>query len=217
MKIIYAALALILSLSIASAADKLADKWQKRINDAESAYSFAIQKADNARFFAAQKANGDRLKVLKAAMSDATKLGDLEAATTIRDLVKIAELDGVGKPRPKNVVKFAGHDYALIEDKVTWHVAKRRCEEMGGHLATVETSTEASGLLSMCVSAKTNAWFGASDEEHEGDWKWVTGQKVQLEFRRDNSGDAEHYLGCYGGSWEDLGDARFSFVCEWES
>lgn len=223
MKIIYAALALfacsLACLTASIAADKLADKWQKRITDAESAYTFAVTKADNARFFAVQKANGDRLKILKTAMSDATKLGDLEAATTIRDLVKIAELDGVGKPRPKNAVKFAGHEYALIEDKVTWHVAKKRCEEMGGHLATVESDSENSFLLSASQSSKLEPWIGATDEEHEGVWRWVNGSPFSLTIHKDNFNGIQHYLVYHSmlNTWDDGdGGARNPFICEWD-
>jgi hypothetical protein len=93
-------LAAILSISTCFAADQLAEKWQKRINDAEANYAAAVAKADNARFFAVQKANGDRLKVLKSALSDATKSGDFDAATAFKEKVKTAELDGTELPDP---------------------------------------------------------------------------------------------------------------------
>ena len=198
-------------------AAELSEKFAKRLESADAAYQSAVTKADNVRFYALQKATQDRVKILKSALTDATKAGDFDAATEIKRRVAAAETTGGVRAKPKNVVKFGGHEYALIEDKVTWHVAKRLCEEMGGHLATGETATEATGILTMCAMAKCNAWFGASDEDKEGDWHWITGPKVQFEFRRDNSGEAEHYLAYYGGSWEDLGDARFSFVCEWDN
>lgn len=205
-----------LSVSVTVAAD-LADKWQKRIDTAQAAYNESVAKAENTFFYAKQKANADRLKVLRQVLTDATKAGDFDAAMSVKALVTAAEEAGATRPKPKNVVKFGGHEYALIEEKVTWHVAKKRCEEMGGNLACMESQDELNAIRSLCVSTKLNAWLGASDEESEGDWKWITGKSVQFAFRHDNSGDAEHYLAWYGGSWEDIGDTRFAFVCEWDN
>lgn len=216
------ALPILLSVSfiaLAVAADTISEKFQKKLEAADAAYQAAVQKAENTKFYAVQKATADRVKVLKQAMTEATKAGDLDAANTFKARIEAAEQAGGTRAKPKNVVKFGGHEYALIEEKATWHVAKRKCEEMGGHLAVLETPDEVARLTALCQAAKTTAWFGASDEEQEGEWLWINGSKVQFEFRRDNSGGTEHYLGCYGegSSWEDLGDARFSFVCEWDT
>lgn len=110
----------------------LPEKWAKRLESTESNYQSAVQKADNIRFYAIQKASQERVKALKSALADATKAGDFDAATELKTRLAEAESAGGVKPRPKNTVKFGGHEYALIEDKATWHVAKRRCEEMGG-------------------------------------------------------------------------------------
>jgi hypothetical protein len=213
---------LCLSVTTCFAADQLAEKWQKRITDAESTYAAAVTKADNARFFAVQKANGDRLKVLKSALSEATKSGDFNAATAFNEKLANAEKDGTNRPKPKNTVKFGGHEYALIEDKVTWHVAKKLCEEMGGHLVTLETLQEQAAIEELC--GRIGAWVGATDEEAEGKWNWVTGgqvpQSIQSAWVLSNSADTEHALVYWGpsGKWEDGVDSnRYPFVCEWES
>lgn len=202
------------------AADSLVEKWQKRIDSADAAYSAAVKKADDTRFYAVQKANGERLTVLKKALADATKAGDFDAATTLKGLVAAAEKDGISRPKPKNTVKFGGHEYALIEEKVTWHIAKRMCEEMGGHLVTVESAAELHGLQSLC--GKTSAWFGATDEDSEGTWRWVNGTQVPKDllesFALDNGNDIEHSLIFWPptGKWEDgVASSRNSFVCEW--
>ncbi|MDB5384767.1 MAG: hepatic lectin-like [Planctomycetaceae bacterium] len=203
------------------AADQLAEKWQKRIADAEANYAAAITKADNARFFAAQKANGDRLKVLKAALVDATKAGDFDAAAALKEKVSIAEKDGVGRSKPKNVVKFGGHDYALIEDKVTWHVAKKRCEEMGGHLAIINSDAESEAIRQLC--GNTAAWIGATDEEHEGVWKWVDGTSIPKDvvatWSINNRDENEHAVAFWppeGKFLDGVDSIRYAFICEWE-
>lgn len=204
--------------ALGQTAVKLSDKFQKKLEAADTAYQQALTKAENAKFYAVQKATADRVKVLKQALSEATKSGDLETANEIKARIESAEKAGGTRAKPKDTVKFGGHEYALIETKATWHVAKRICEEMGGHLATIENPAEGEGLLEMARNSKQSVWLGASDEEQEGEWTWVTVAPVKIEFRQDNHGDAEHYLGYYvdAGTWSDMGDGRVVFICEWD-
>ena len=193
-------------------------KWRKRIDSAESLYQSIVQKADNARFYAIKKANGDRLKTLKAALTDATKSGDFDAATDLKQLVALTEV-GAGRPKPKNVVRLGEHEYAVIETKVTWHVAKRICEDMGGHLAIINTPAEGGLLLEFCKSIPIETWIGATDEVGEGTWEWVDGSPVTTMIHTDNFKEIQHYL-IYNkalGTWDDGdGGARNAFLCEWE-
>lgn len=211
------ALVAVLGCSVVMAAD-LSDKWSKRIDSAEATYQQAVNKAVGLHFIAVQKANNDRVKALKQALTDATKAGDFDAATAIKERISEAERTGP-REKPKNTIKFGGHEYAMITDPATWHVAKQRCEEMGGHLAVIDNADENARLLALCREAKVAAWVGATDEATEGQWRWVTGTKCNLEFTRDNANDSEHSLAFWmdSGRFEDLpGSGRYAFVCEWE-
>ena len=211
---------LIVSLCCVStvfAANQLAEKWQKRISDAETAYAAAVTKADNARFYAVQKANGDRLAVLKKALSDATKAGDFDAATALKEKVNAAEKDGTSRPKPKNTVKFGGHEYALIEEKVTWHVAKRRCEEMGGHLACLKSADEVAFGFDLYKRFGDLIWLGATDEGKEGEWIWVDGSRISPAYVfTDRKGDANHLIFNDGKLMDGNAGARCAFLCQWE-
>lgn len=204
--------------SVALAAD-LSEKWQKRLDSADGVYQVAKMKADNARFYAMQKANADRLKVLKTALVDATKLGDFDAATAIKERITAIDKEGVVRAKPKNVVKFGGHEYAAIEDQATWHVAKQICEEMGGHLAVINTPEEETRMRDLCKATK-GVWFGATDEITEGKWQWVDGSPFVLDIRQDNEMGREHHLRYYApeGNWDDVPDGvRQPFICEWDN
>lgn len=199
----------------------LAEKWSKRLESADANYQSAVQKADNVRFYAVQKATQERIKVLKTALTDATKSGDFDAATEIKSRLAAAEtaITAPPKTKPTNVTRFGGHEYSIIPDKVVWHVAKRMCEEMGGHLVTLDTTAEAVHITELCKQAGIPIWAGGTDEEFEGRWKWVTGRPVEIEFSQNNGFDSEHYLAYWpqSGGWQDNGAGRYAFMCEWDN
>lgn len=200
------------------AAAELSEKFSKRIESAESTYQQAVAKADNTRFYAVQKANSDRVKALKQVLSDATKAGDFEAATAIKERITEAEQTGP-RAKPKDVVKFGGHEYALIADRVTWHVAKRMCEEMGGHLAVIDNADENARLLALCREFRAEPWIGGTDELVEGKWRWVDGTRFDLSIHQDNANDIQHYLTFHAGlgTWDDGdGGSRRPYLCEWD-
>lgn len=168
-------------------------------------------------------AENTRLKSYKDRLIEITKSGDFDKAQSVKaritELERSSETESTFKqssPRPKDVVKFGGHTYAMIQEPATWHVAKRKCEEMGGHLACVETAEEETFLKSLC--GQTPTWFGASDEEAEGTWIWcLNSAPVKLTIKADNHGGSEHHLAFFSNQWGD-GNAgtRHAYICEWE-
>ena len=205
-------------LSAAFAAD-IPEKFAKRLESADAAYNTAVQKADNARFYAVQKAAQERLKILKTALTEATKSGDFDSATEIKARVAVAETAGGVRPKPKNVVKFGGHEYALIDEKASWHVAKRICQEMGGHLAMLESTAETKYLGDFCSRAGHSAWIGALNEE--GTWLWINGAKVtSMDGWTLNNPETQ---ACAMTFWQPEGwlddwpvSNKLAFICEWE-
>ena len=127
-------------------------------------------------------------------------------------------------------IEFNGHYYQSFDIDMTWKEAKEYCESIGGYLVTV-TSKEENDLV-YSISLEVNGldcWLGATDEEEEGVWKWVTGETWDYtkwdEKQPDDIGDGEDYLHMWKqGTWNDndndnvneLGnDAASGFVCEW--
>ncbi|MBQ7220795.1 MAG: C-type lectin domain-containing protein [Synergistaceae bacterium] len=132
-----------------------------------------------------------------------------------------------GKCR-KNCSFYDGHWFKCFDELKTWHEAKAACEALGGHLAT-STSAEKNEFLADLVGkaeatlgGNRQVWLGATDEEREGTWKWVTGEDWNYTNWRtgqpDNAGGKEHYLHFnWGerGKWNDyLPTVRLGYVCE---
>ncbi|MCC0727638.1 DUF5011 domain-containing protein [Clostridioides sp. ZZV14-6045] len=106
-----------------------------------------------------------------------------------------------------------GNYYQFVEAKrITWKNAKERAEKMEymglkGHLATIKSKYELD--LFNCLTTKT-VWLGATDEEKEGQWKWVTGEPVKFTNwcvgEPNNFGGIEDYMSSIknsGGLWND--------------
>lgn len=205
-------------------AAELSEKWTRRIESAEAIYQAAIRKAEDVKSIAVRKATLERMRVLKSAISDATKAGDFSAATELQARLEAAEADGGVRPKPKNTVKFGGHEYAIVDDHLTFHLSKRRCEEMGGHLVTFETLQEQAAVLQYCREKRIGAWIGATNEAEHDKWIWITGLPVKTgdTWRHDDVGSRQHGMGivywpntdCFDDA--DLG-ARNGFVCEWDN
>ena len=138
------------------------------------------------------------------------------------------------KQFPRATAEFGGHHYKVFWERRTWQEAKKRCEELGGHLACVQ-SREENDFLTKLTEGK-GVWLGGTDEAKEGEWRWVTGAKptyanwgptqpnnggrlgrqhyLWMSYRRLD--DAEKHI----GQWDDLFDDGLGlvhgFVCEWE-
>ena len=152
---------------------------------------------------------------------------------------------GDGEPPiiPSTAVEFNGHYYQVYDNSMTWTEAKEYCEKLGGHLVTITTADEQSFVESIIKNGtKSCYWLGGTDEEAEGNWKWVTGEKFSYTHWRKGQPDnynTENYLMMYKdsnqfnagnsfGYWNDLKDDCtcsdipslkkdvFGFICEWD-
>jgi hypothetical protein len=204
-------------------ADKLNEKYQKKLETVETTFYAAVQKADNAKFFAVQKANADRVKALKQMLAEVTKAGDFDTATKVKELVAIAESVGKLRTKPKNVLHFNGHEYFIATDKATWHQAEQYCQEMGGHLVTFESPQEQAFVLDLCLHQEESLWIGLSNEK-ELKWHWVNGIPAKLDMNfitddphRDSIAAGMLYSHMYYKKFTDWYQGAYSgFICEWD-
>lgn len=125
------------------------------------------------------------------------------------------------------------HYYLKLEEPMSWHMARRACEDLGGHLATVSSEKENEFLYGNFATDHA-VWLGATDEHEEGQWRWITGEPFQytnwFAGEPSNFDDAEHYLVMgnarsykFGARWNDhyahgkMYDRPFILpLCEWE-
>ena len=131
-----------------------------------------------------------------------------------------------------NVYSFNGHYYAAIKYKAgSWHDAKAYCEFYGGHLVTITSAAEQNAVAIIMTNedpGNFSYWLGATDEEQEGNWKWVTGEAFgytnwgNTSNRQEPSGGtSENYLEFYKDytdyRWNDASNRNSNYIiCEWD-
>jgi hypothetical protein len=119
---------------------------------------------------------------------------------------------------------FGDHSYEIVGTPARWHDAVAYCEQVGGHLVTINSPEENQFVFELAP----NTWLGATDEEVEGTWRWVTNEPFDYVNWAPNEPSnwspsdelPEHYLTFWGGEypeWNDVPDvATLPFVCEHE-
>ena len=98
--------------------------------------------------------------------------------------------------------------YQVVRGSFTWEQARLDAENNGGHLATVTTPEEWAFIREIFTSqlneeipyGGSRVLLGASDQEAEGVWKWVTGEQWSnmddfwWSSNPSNDGGVEHYM-----------------------
>ncbi len=147
---------------------------------------------------------------------------------------------------PRDAMHYRGHYYYAYSDVKTWTQAKEACEAVGGHLATITSAEEQQAVTEYLTELRSRSgyWLGATDQEKEGEWRWVTGENWSYEnwdeaqpdnyVSPDNYSPTgqkdEDYLGIAlgdrnwagNGCWNDFSDnhtgsdTSLGYLCEWD-
>lgn len=111
---------------------------------------------------------------------------------------------------------YNGHSYYRSTSSMTWTSAKIACQNMGGHLVTMNSSAENNFVFSTWPSG----WIGFTDEVVEGQWGWVTNEPVTYTNwnpgEPNNAGNEDYAQFVSGGRWNDLPNTSLPYVIEFE-
>ncbi len=129
-------------------------------------------------------------------------------------------------PRLMQTTRTENHTYELYQGCVSWNEARAFAEAQGGHLVTVTSEEEQIAVNALLKPEMSGLWLGATDEETEGEWKWVTGEPFTFSQwnpigEPNNKDGCEHYahLFCASAYWNDVAvesDVVDGFVVEYE-
>ena len=132
---------------------------------------------------------------------------------------------GVAADEPRVEYWFGDHHYLVVEEGMTWNDAAEHCTNnvgMMAYLVTINSAEENQFIFDLYPG-----WLGASDQETEGDWRWVTGEP--FDYTNWDGGEpndcggpgcpTEDYLtfAYHDGpvpEWNDVPGGEPGFVCE---
>ena len=118
---------------------------------------------------------------------------------------------------------YNGHTYQVLYSSYGWDEMQAYLETTGGYLACITSAAENQWIYNYAAkNVAGNAWFGYSDTEEEGNWKWVSGETSSYTNwapgEPNNEGGREHYAGYHfgDGTWNDgTYPSNCYYLCEW--
>lgn len=127
-----------------------------------------------------------------------------------------------------DIKEFNGHYYQLIEVDKAWEEAVAYCQELGGYMATISSDEENEFLYEMLQeSPYSDAYFGYTDVQEEGVWKWVNGEETTYTNWQDGEPNDENGIEEYAMFYHMTGNSRWNdgsfqgvnevIICEWNS
>lgn len=116
--------------------------------------------------------------------------------------------------RPEGVDEPVTLHFSRLETS-TWHAARRRCQRLGGTLATIHYP----GQHEFFATNSFTGWLGGSDELVENRWEWTDGTAINPQlFEWDElepgGGRSENFLLLTRFGWNDKSEPA-QFICQW--
>lgn len=123
---------------------------------------------------------------------------------------------------------YNGHKYQLVYVKNgNWNQVESYAESINGYLACITSSDENDFLYDYLTSNNmADAYFGFTDKDEEGNWKWVSGEETNYTNwhigEPSNQGNYEHYGLFYSrfhnSQWNDGGGGGdCAYLIEWDN
>lgn len=133
---------------------------------------------------------------------------------------------------PSDASVYNGHRYKIYSDSKTWTEAKSFCENLGGHLLTINSASEqefVENFLLPFETTKAYHWIGLYDDGTNKNWKWVTGEPTNYtNWASGEPSDAfqDKTVILSNGKWMDNPNEGYiapwtlddtGFICEWDA
>ncbi len=129
--------------------------------------------------------------------SMACQMDDVRIYSRALSDAEVTELHHFEKPEE---VDWSRSTFQMVDGGFSWHEARADAAARGGRLAVLNTQEKidaANGYLAT-FDREVQPWIGLTDEELEGTWQWITGERLTdnrdwwIPTEPDNSGNADH-------------------------
>lgn len=104
--------------------------------------------------------------------------------------------------------------YRLVLESLDWAGARQRCLADGADLVIINDASENQAVNELRKAGEFGSiWIGATDDDNEGDWRWVDQSRVKDGFEAWEGGEPND--GGFFGSSEDCAELRDSEGDHW--
>ena len=173
----------------------------------------------------------DRMSELSILAQDLTKTDDDREAYDTEYQQMVNFINDIAT-KTFNGVELFQNKYEVIDTGgLSWSQSKDDAESRGGHLVAITSGREMANILGMLgADFSDNMWIGATDENIEGSWEWVTGENFDYSNwgpggQPSNSYGTEHYAQYWGsrtdfvGTWNDVRAAEIKnkYIIEYDT
>jgi len=203
--------------------DRITEEFRQAVRTADERYQKLLQPIARRRTLTVENA-GKRAtlrleKVAREAKQIGFELGEGLVKAEIEKIKKTVEDAKASQAKGIWTVGFKGHRYLAVLAPVTWSEARQACEDMGGHLAFIETKEELKFLQTLI--RRVGCWVGCTDKHKEGDWRWLNRAPVDRSLwdrpEPDNAWGGQDFCFLGGKGLSDDKDHKGAgFICEWE-
>ncbi len=161
----------------------------------------------------------------------------LERRKTLITQLRKASGGAGGPRRPLDAVKIGEHWYKFYDAPLTWPLADRACEQLGGQLVSIDSPAENDAMAGILLKSaggqeRATCWLGFSDSGVEGQFRLQDGTPLLPPLytnwqpgEPDNSNGSED-AGAFNasfsngrliGQWVDANPGHMTpFICEWD-
>jgi hypothetical protein len=147
----------------------------------------------------ANRSNTDGFRCVLApnGAAGATRSG---ASQTSATAANTASIPAISSPPPADAQRYGNSYFKVVPERKSWWDAKKRAEEMGGHLATIDSPEENQWLAETFFKGGVYCvWIGAR-KDAGGHWKWVNGKPFGFAGWEPRNGTPQPDPGEYRGS-----------------
>ena len=128
---------------------------------------------------------------------------------------------------PYSALEYNGHYYYVYDDAESWEDAEWKCEQLGGHLATMTTSSEDKAVYKYVSSKEYEyVFFGLYMDMEQISWNWIITEGTEYANWTEGEPDLGSDKDCMYGSYYRYDQSKWraistndtsSYVCEWDS
>ncbi len=158
----------------------------------------------------------------KALCLDIKKEAEQQQTAQTQNIMPVAKQEK--NTYPEGTFTQFDHHYFFITERMDWKSGKAECEELGGHLLSIDEKKEYEHFWNLATEQGKHIWLDMNDLEKEGRWRnWQGKRPRYLKWSKkgnDPNGGFGENVGIISPNWGGICDWNHNHahyvICEWD-